>query len=106
MTFVLFADMTIFMEHGEHLYTHVPECYTPWMSECICDALRMCEERVRKENHCLISYNNALDKAKNAIAFDINVSRAFEDREYIQRAEVLAIIDSLKENDENSNNGV
>lgn len=98
MTFVLFADMTIFMEHGEHLYTHVPECYTPWMSECICDALRMCEERVRKENHCLISYNNALDKAKNAIAFDIKVSRAFEDREYIQRTEVLAIIDSLKEN--------
>lgn len=96
--FVLSVDMMMFMEDDKNLYTHIPECIVPWMSECICDALRMCEERVRKENHCLISYNNALDKAKNAIAFDVKVSRAFEDREYIQRAEVLAIIDSLKEN--------
>ena len=26
--------------------THIPECIVPWIRECICKELRMCEERI------------------------------------------------------------
>lgn len=31
------------------LQGHLPECPTAWMRDCICNELRMCEERVLRE---------------------------------------------------------
>lgn len=46
MMFVLSVDMMMFMEDNKNLYTHIPECIVPWIRECICKELRMCEERI------------------------------------------------------------
>ncbi len=42
------------LRSGEEKFRgHEPECLVPWIRECICTELKMCEERVR--NHVLSS---------------------------------------------------
>ena len=52
---------------------HLPECerwFTdmPEPDECpACEMFRACEQRVLKENFCILSYNHALNTAREAV---------------------------------------
>lgn len=37
--------------------THIPECIVPWISECICEQLRMCENRMIETVHNTILHH-------------------------------------------------
>lgn len=65
------------------------------MRDCICEDLRACEERILKENFCLLSYNHALDSVREAVerlpahgrvAYSLAVSKA----------KVIEAIDALR----------
>ena len=88
---------------------HLPECYVPWMRDCICEDLRACEQRVRDEiaadgpwfrsvvHQCCedkqTAYATALDAAEEAVRAALGA----DERNLHAELTALAAIDALKE---------